>query len=134
MNLQEYIVEHATRGACCCGQCADAPPNPQEMQPRGHTADLCFFKVSAKNNPDADMLKTLIKSYTTDPVVDLFDKQEHSFIELGGWIGSQQLALMLMGLGTILGLWRLMTPRMLPGLPTDMVMQLAGSGLVTIQA
>ena len=65
--------------------------------------------------------------------VDVFDGQEHGYMELGGWIGDQGLAMMLMGLGAVLGLWRLTTPKML-GLPNDLVMLMAGAGMITIQS
>ena len=68
--------------------------------------------------------------------VNIFDGEEHSYLELGGWIGDQGFALMLMGLGTLLGLWKLLTPRtMLPaGMPEDLIMEMAGSGMVAIKA
>ena len=43
---------------------------------------------------------------------------------------------MLMGLGSLLGLWRLMTPKTILGksCPPDLVNQMAGQGYVIIQA
>ena len=130
-NLIDYVSKHALRGTCRCGKCCDLS---REYDPPGHTVDLVFFLVS-NDEGDASELKALVQSARKGEYcdVDLFDGKEHSFIELGAWIGDQGIAMMLMGLGTILGLWRLMTPKML-GLPDDLVMQMAGSGLVTIQA
>lgn len=67
---------------------------------------------------------------------DLFDGKEHSYLEVGGWIGDQGLALMLMGLGTVLGLWKLLTPRTILGAMADddLAMRMAGIGYVSIMA
>jgi hypothetical protein len=133
--LSEYVRSHSIRGACCCGRCVDAPTEPEEHQPNGHTADVYFFKVSAESTARHEDLIEEIKQHRGEFVeCDPLDGKEHSFIELGGWIGDQGMALMLMGLGNILGLWNLMTPNMLPGLPKDLADIMAGQGMVTIQA
>lgn len=136
-TIHEFIQAHVQRGACQCGRCIDAPDKPEENQPTGHTADLIFFKVSATNNPDVEELKACIKAHKGDYAeVDLFDGEEHGYTEIGGWIGDQGFALMLMGLGSLLGLWKLMTPRSMLGnlVPEEMIMKMAGAGMVTIQA
>jgi hypothetical protein len=134
-DLIDYVLLHTERGACQCGKCIDAPPNPESHQPSGHTADLIFFKVCAKGNPDPEKLRQLIKAHRMAfGPCDLFDGQEHSYLQVGGWIGDQGLALQLMGLGSILGMWRLMTPRnMIPGISDDLAMLMAQNGLVSIQ-
>jgi hypothetical protein len=134
-DLASYIQTHVERGSCQCGRCADVPANPK--QPIGHTADVAFFKVKAINDPDAETLKDLIVSHKGEfNDVDLFDKYEHGYIEIGGWIGDQGLALMLMGLGALTGLWKLLTPRSMLGdaITEEMVQDMAGAGYVTIQA
>ena len=100
-NLRDYVIKYANRGACKCGRCADAPPNPEEHQPKGHTADMVFFEVSANPGADAETLKQLVSENKEGSFgdVDVLDGNEHSYLELGGWIGDQGLALMLMGLG-----------------------------------
>jgi hypothetical protein len=107
-ELIDYIVTYAERGACQCGKCIDAPANPELHQPNGHTADVGFFKVKARDGADAEKLKQLIKANKQGEFceADPFDGAPHSFIELGAWLGDQGLALMLMGLGAVLGLWR----------------------------
>jgi hypothetical protein len=107
-ELIEYVMKYAERGACQCGRCIDAPPNPELHQPTGHTADVGFFKVKAREGADAEELTRLIKANKRGEFgdADPFDGLPHSFIELGGWIGDQGLAMMLMGLGAVLGLWR----------------------------
>ena len=59
-EIREYVMAHAERGACKCGRCFDAPPNPEQHQPFDHTADLVFFEVSARAGADAETLKTLV--------------------------------------------------------------------------
>ena len=68
--------------------------------------------------------------------VDLFDGAEHGYMELGGWLGDQGLALTLMGLGSLLGLWRLLTPMEILWLKRDdpMCEMMAGAGMVTVKA
>jgi hypothetical protein len=120
-----------------CGRCIDAPENPEQHQPEGHTADMIFFKVAAGTKADKDALRMLVEANTKGECdIDLFDGKEHNYMEIGGWIGDQGLALMLMGLGTILGLWKLMTPvTMLKFKPDDpLTKQMAEMGFVAIQA
>jgi len=127
-----------------CGRCADAPPNPENLQPkdsevssRKHTADMVFFKVAMVDGPDADTLKSLIASQRGQFCdVDLFDGKEHNYMEIGAWIGDQGLALQFMALGNLLGLWKLLTPKELFGnlLDDSMVQRMVGSGLLSIMA
>ena len=132
MNLlQQYVQTHAERGTCRCGKCFDHPG--EDQQPTGHTADMVFFEVCGKDDPSADALRELITNSRQGEFGDLdpWDGKEHSYTEVGGWIGDQGLALMLMGLGHVLGIWKIMTPKLL-GLPDNLVMQMAGQGMVTI--
>ncbi len=131
-NVCQFVIDHAERGACRCGKCIDQPSENQ--QPKGHTVDMVFFEVCAKNNPEPNRFRELVVASKQGEFgeLDPWDGKEHSYIEVGRWIGDQGLALMLMGLGAVLGLWGLMTPKMLPGLPDDLVMQMAGAGMVTI--
>lgn len=135
-ELSKYIEKHVVRGACTCGKCIDAPDNPEEKQPSGHTADVQFFKVTLKDKPNKDILIQLIKEHVGSfNNIDLFDGKEHGYIEIGGWIGSQNYALILMGMGKLLGLWELLTPSSMLGnlIPDDLKMQMAGSGMVSIK-
>jgi hypothetical protein len=109
MNLQEYVIKHTIRGDCTCGKCIDAPRDPK--QPEGHTANLVFFKVAKQNDPKKEDLLNLIKQHNGEFCdINLFDGKEHSYIEIGAWIGDQGLALLLMGLGSLLEIWDLLTP------------------------
>lgn len=98
--------------------------------------DMAFFRMKAVGEPRAEVLRNWIIAHQgVFGEVNPLDGKEHSYLELGGWVGDQGLALMLMGLGTHLGLWKLNTPKSVLGdLVTDeQAMKLAGGGLVTIQ-
>lgn len=104
--------------------------------------DVHFFKVtpviSQQTATNVGRLKDLIQRNRRGEFceVDLFDGREHSYIELGAWIGDQGLAMKLMGLGASLGFWKLLTPRgVFGGLITDaQAEQMAGQGLISIKA
>jgi hypothetical protein len=134
-ELIDYVTNYAIRGDCTCGKCLDAPSNPK--QPTEHAVDMIFFKVAAINGANADKLKELIavnkKGEFCD--IDLFDGNEHNYMEIGGWIGDQGIALMLMGLGTILGLWDLLTPVTILKMNSNdpVCQQMAGMGMIVIQ-
>lgn len=131
--LVDYVLNHTERGECNCGQCADRGENPD---PQGHTIDLGFFKVAAKNNPDKDMFLQLSGAHNGEfGECDPLDGGEHSYMELGGWIGDQGLAMQYMGLGVLLGVFNLLSPAML-GITSDdpLFMQMLGSGFLSIQA
>ena len=134
--LQEFIVAHTVRGDCQCGKCFDVPEHSE--QPKGHTANLVFFKVAMTGAPDAERLKTLVKESVEGSFnrVNIFDGQEHSYLELGSWIGDQGYALRLMGLGNLLGLWQLLTPITMLKLEetNPLCQQMASMGLISIQA
>jgi len=128
MNVAEYVSRHAVRGACQCGKCFDAPANPDQHQPIGHTADLVFFKVAAREANRSEFERLVNAEFP-----HWLDGKEHSYLDTGGDIGDQGLAMMAMGLGAILGTWKLMTPAMLD-IPDDLKIQMAGVGFITIQA
>lgn len=136
MTLPDYILAHTERGECTCGRCQPVPADPGPKTNR-HTADLIFFKVCAKDNPRAGQLLVMVgfHRYASQHPVDLFDGKEHSYIEIGGFVGDQGLALQLMGLGALLGLWKLLTPYTVLGddTPPELAMQMAGVGYVSIQ-
>ncbi|GAH51136.1 unnamed protein product, partial [marine sediment metagenome] len=131
MDLIEYVRNHIERGSCQCGKCFDGIKNPESKQPKGHTADLTFFKVRKINNPDAEEFKKLVEK----EFPHWLDGKEHSYLETGGDIGDQGLALMAMGLGELLGMWELLTPNnMVPFLNEEMRMKMAGRGFISIKA
>ena len=107
----------------------------------GDFVDVHYIRLEVFSG-DAEELRKLIeatggKGEFCD--ANLLDGNEHGYMEIGGWIGDQTLALALMGLGAKLGLWRLITPKdilKLAGLEGDKEMAdaMAGRGLVTIKA
>lgn len=103
--------------------------------PAANFADLCFFKVALRSFPSATALERLIRARGPgEHAANIFDHLEHGYVELGAWLGSQELALRLMGMGTLLGLWQLLTPKTVLGdnATPELVTQLVGSGMVTI--
>ena len=137
-DLIDYVTAHSKRGTCMCGRCIDAVKNPEQQQPEGHSADLVFFKVSKDDDATQQELERLVRKNRSGEFasVDPFDGEEHSYIEIGAWIGDQGLAMQLMGLGFLLGSWKLLTPKTVFGdiLDENMVQQMAGMGMVSIKA
>ena len=133
MTLTDYVIDHTERGECRCGKCFDRGDNPD---PTGHSVDLVFFPIAAKNSPSALTFRELVgehKGCYGD--VDPLDGEEHTYLELGGWIGDQGLAMQFMGLGTLLGVFDLMTPKnMLPGISDEQALEIAGMGLLSVKA
>lgn len=133
-TLGDFVRAFSDRGECMCGVCIDRGDKPD---PTGHVADLVLFKVAAQGEPDAQEFVRLTSEHQGEFCeVNPFDGKEHGYIELGGWIGDQGLALQYMGLGVLLGVFKLLTPdTVLPGvLDDEMRMQLARSGYVTVTA
>lgn len=127
------IDAHVVRGACTCGRCADAPENPEEKQPTGHTVNVHFFEV-ALSDPDAD--KVAIKAALKAALEREYPDQERlwkgpSYMELGGAIGDQGYALMLIGLGGLVGLWSVITPEGM-GFEGAEAKEMAGRGFVML--
>ena len=130
MNLNNYVAKNARRGACQCGKCFDAPLNPEKHQPVGHTVDLLFFKVAKNGDAKKEEFEKIAKAEFSH----WFDGKEHSYLEMGADMGDQGIALMTMGLGKLLNIWELLTPEsLMPFLPQELKMQMAGQGLISIQ-
>lgn len=130
MNLAQYVQTHTVR--------SDNPkgPRPDLNDSEAQIADVIFFKVAAWNAPSAAELRRLCEQHT--PAFNpcrLFDGKGHNFMEIGAWIGDQGLALQLIGLGALLGLWKIMSPRtMLDANMCDTeAVEFAGTGMLGIQ-
>lgn len=116
ITLSDYIKAHTTQG------------DGEE-----HTADMFFFKMATQGEPDAETLRMLIRDHQGEFCdLDILDGGEHGYIQVGAWIGDQQIALRLMGLGQLLDLWEIFTPNPLP-IPDEQKKQLAGAGMVFIR-
>lgn len=99
-NLIDYIIGHTVSNQKYYGEKKD-----ESM------ANVEFFNVSLKNNPDKDVLiKHISEHKGVFCDIDILDGKEHNYIDIRGWIGDQGLALRLMGLGKLLDLWYLLTP------------------------
>lgn len=129
MNLINYVLKNASRGPCTCGKCLNAPNNPQDKQPGGHTVDLTFFKVSKLSGNKDKFLKLAKEEYP-----HWFDGNEHDYIEVGADMGDQGIAFMTIGLGHLLGVWKALSPEIImPFLDDDLKMKMAGMGMVSLQ-
>ncbi len=122
-QLIRYIQEHSRRGECQCGKCVDKQPDGDAPP---HSADVCFFRVSATQDASAEELDRLLRAHYPD--MERF-RQGPSYIEIGGVLGDQGTALQLIGLGAVLELWRVASPKVL-GFSAAEAMDLAGSGFV----
>ncbi len=130
-EFADYVLACAVRGACTCGKCIDSSGNPEEKQPEGHTVDLTFFKVAKTDGTDAEVFKTLVEKHYPH----WLDGKEHNYLECGGDVGDQGIALMAFGLGHLLGIWKVLSPEtMMPFLPPDLKQQMAGSGMISINS
>lgn len=88
-----------------------------------------FFKVAVKNDPDKEVFLNLIKKEHPH----WLDGKEHNYLEMGGDMGDQGIALTTQALGSLVGAWKLITPNILGDLiPDDLKMQMAGSGMISI--
>ena len=128
--LYDFVYAAAVRGACRCGRCVDAPSNAENKQPDGHTANVHFFEV-ALSDPNTDK-KTLASGLRS--LLALYPQPERlaaglSYIELDAVVGDQGMALTLIGLGELVGLWQAITPELL-GFTGEQAAKMAGRGLV----
>jgi hypothetical protein len=132
MSLADYVLAHTERGTCTCGKCFDAPENPKEKQPTGHTVNLTFFKVAAKGVGESSKDEFLSLVQLEYP--KWLDGKEHNYLEVGADMGDQGIGLMTIGLGHLLGVWTALSPdTMIPSLPEDLKQQMAGRGYVSLK-
>lgn len=133
MSLPDFVIASTERGECNCGKCADRGDKPD---PVGHSVDNGFFVVAKRGEPSADTFVALTKAHHGEfNTVNPLDGAEHNYLELGGWLGDQGLALQYMALGSLLGVFTLMTPKtMLPGIDDEISRQMARMGMVAVQA
>jgi hypothetical protein len=135
MDIIEYTQKHTIQGACQCGNCIDLSKNT--VLPAGpHTIDMEIFKVAITGEPNKDEYLTLMAEHKghhcdCNPV----DGNEHGYIELGGWIGDQGLAMMFMALGVYLGVFKLMTPSTMlpPCIPDSLKKMMIERGMICVQ-
>ena len=122
-ELIQYVVDHTERGECQCGRCLDKGPDRAAPE---HSVNVHFFWVSVKGDPKQEDLRRLLERDYPD-LGRL--RGGPSYIELGGVLGDQGVALCLIGLGKLVGLWKAVTPEKL-GFSGAQAGQLAGQGFV----
>ena len=122
-ELIDYILAHTERGECQCGRCAD---KGAERPAPSHSVNIHFFWVSVKGSPSQKDLHDLLERHYPD-MGRL--RRGPSYMEMGAALGDQGLALLLIGLGELVGLWRAVTPERL-GFEGADATSMAGSGLV----
>ncbi len=128
-KLYQFVEEYGIRGDCECGQCVDQSANP--TQPEGHAVDITFFKVAVRPGASGEVLRRLV----LEEAPTYLDGKEHNYLEVGGDIGDQGAALMLIGMGHLLGLWKALSPATLMSfMPRAFQMEVAGMGGVSLQA
>lgn len=137
MTLPEFVLSLTTRGECKCGRCQDVGTAPDPDHP--HTVDMVFFKVAPTGElPNLDAFIAFSHTHTAAHGDDVnpFDGKEHSYLELGGWIGDQGIAMQYMALGVMLGAFSLLSPYTMLRLPAGdpLALSMAGAGYVSIQA
>lgn len=105
------------------------------VPPGAGGTDVHFFAVKvAPEKVDMERLKYLILNHKgVHCDLSPLDGKEHGYIEIGAWLDSQGMALRLMGMGASLGLWKLRTPKGM-GCPPGLADQMAGLGMITVQA
>lgn len=96
--------------------------------------DMIFMLVGAKGQRNEDRLRELIVGHKGDYIDKLDDHKEHSYLEVGAWLGSQDYALRFMALGSMWGMWQLLTPRTVMGslLDDETIKMMAGQGYISI--
>ena len=106
-----------------------------ETPERGKLIDVHFINVGfTELAADRDRFKRLLlaalngRGEFADITVERMAASP-SYIEIGGWIGSQDLALRLLALGELCELWQVITPAKL-GIEGPEADQLAGGGFV----
>jgi hypothetical protein len=121
-ELIEYIVEHTERGECRCGLCLDKGP---DRDAPGHSVDVHFFWVSARNGPTRSEFEGLLSLYPDRNQL----RDGPSYIAVGAALGSQDIALRFLGLGELVGSWKVITPESM-GATGEAAKAMAGSGFV----
>lgn len=135
MTIIDFVLTHTQQGECHCGKCFTPEPSRMRSEQTGnHVVDMEFFKVAIIGAPlRADFAKLTDEHKAEFGNIDFHDAKEHSYTEVGGWIGDQGLALRFMALGAHLGVFELLTPNtMMPTLDAATKMMMAGAGYVAV--
>ena len=87
--------------------------------------------MAKKNGADAKVFKSAVeKEYP-----HWLDGKEHNYIQIGGELDDQGVALMTIGLGHLLGVWEVFTPEtIVPFLDDIIKQQMAARGMISFKA
>ena len=124
----EAVVEEKTAGIAVTH--VYFMPHVDEVKPELERVDLHFVWVVVDKQKAEAAKGELIEILKTYPQPERLAGGP-SYIEVGGVIGDQGAALQLFGLGAVLKLWTVLTPKTL-GLEGPAADQMAGMGFVMI--
>jgi hypothetical protein len=128
-KMREYILGYSERGQCTCGKCLDGSPEASK-EDNSHSAFNGFFTVSLKGNPNKEDFQKLAEDAGIWPA-----SGEISYLQMGAALDDQGIALQAMGMGDLLGAWRMLTPQRVFGdsIDSSMAQMMAGQGYVTVR-
>ena len=107
-----------------------AMPNETDLAPDVEKVDVHFFVVGVVREKAESNRAGLVAQLDTSPDPDRLAGGP-SYIEVGGVLGDQQTALQLFGLGQVLGLWKVITPKTM-GITGAEADEMAGMGFVMV--
>jgi len=123
MNLFDYVETHSV----VIDQGGD------------RVVDMYFFKVTMARDDQLDVQEFIRLTNEHEGEYancNPLDGNEHNYIELGAWIGNQTIALQYMALGQMLGLWKVMQPKLILNINEpenlEIANQMAGMGMISI--
>jgi len=110
-HLIEYVLKHTRIGICMCRTCAQ-PNVAYRINPK-HTIDMLYFDVAV--NPQLNLqqagkwLKVAAqhsKGFHRD--LNVFDGNTHTYVEIGAWLGTEELGLRFMALASACDLLKIL--------------------------
>lgn len=102
-----------------------AMPHEAEIADDLEVVDMHFVKVAVDRSKAEDVRPLITRWCNEHPIME----PGPNYISLGGEIGSQDLALLLMAVGEVLGLWKVIIPERF-GLTGEEAHMAAGAGYV----
>lgn len=127
----DVITERTTEGGMKVIEVYGYPPKPEHER----LIDLHFIWVGGVEGNSPEHLRDLFEAALEykNGEFGAIDRDRAkggpSYIEWGGWLGSQDIALQMLGLGELLGWWEVVTPERL-GMPPDVADMMAGQGMI----
>lgn len=125
------VVTERTEGGLKVVEVYGYPPKPEHER----LVDCHFIWVGGVEGNDPEHLRDLFEKALEHKQGEFGEidyeraRGGPSYIEWGGWLGSQDIALQMLGLGELLGWWEVIIPERL-GFPADVADIMAGRGMV----